>query len=115
MEAAEKKVAGYLGLGHTSLLRQLLLTWPVIEAFLAFDQVAEGVRRARAFALVREQEDEIYQANRFEKWPLGGKTDGIDHVNYHIASILLHMKANINAYIAEDETVNVGKSEVALS
>lgn len=117
MEAAEKKVAAYLGLGHTSLLRQLLLTWPVIKAFLDFDQVAEGERRARAFVLVRKQEAEIYQASRFEKWPLGdqvNKTNEIDHVHFHIASILLHMEADINAYIAEDETVSVARSEAAL-
>lgn len=116
-EANEKKVAAYLGLRHTSLLRQLLLTWPVIKAFLDFDQVAEGGRNARAFTLIVEQEAEIYQASRFEKWPLGDqvKMTGNDRpVHFHIASILLHMEADIKAYIAEEETVKVEKNEAAL-
>ncbi|KAH0004317.1 hypothetical protein KCU78_g13452, partial [Aureobasidium melanogenum] len=89
----ENKTAGYLGLQHTSNLRQLAVTYPVLQAFMSFAQVGANTRSHTTLVLLADNDKQYDVDDAETRWPT---TPGHPNLNHNkaarIATILIKLR-----------------------
>jgi hypothetical protein len=107
----ENKTAAYLGFEHTSALRRLAVSYPVLDAFIAFDPISSNARVHSSLALLADDEKEFTDVQEPEKkWPIETNDKGSLYSSYkkaaRIASILVKSKQSLSSMPTLSTDVN---------
>jgi hypothetical protein len=70
IDSNEQKLGAYVGFNNVSHFRLLILSWPVLKAYLAFEPISKGMNRKTAFRLLHDDEEQFIAVNAEEKWPI---------------------------------------------
>jgi hypothetical protein len=143
VEHDEQKLAGYLGYSHTSQLRMLALSWPVVKAFLQFDehQLQSDGAKEGVFNMLHHPNPaarhlfHIYNALPNRDWPIYKVDPVVEEANrnkipsvneFHrraanrlnrysrIAHILLHMEVDFIKYSRSSFEENQTESAIQM-
>ncbi|KAG9848132.1 hypothetical protein KCU98_g5611, partial [Aureobasidium melanogenum] len=94
----ENKTAGYLGLQHTSNLRQLAVTYPVLQAFVSFAQVGANTRSHTTLVLLADNEKQYDVDDAETRWPTTPGHSNLSHNKAaRIATILIKLRQALEA------------------
>ncbi|KAH0346279.1 hypothetical protein KCU83_g7430, partial [Aureobasidium melanogenum] len=94
----ENKTAGYLGLQHTSNLRQLAVTYPVLQAFVSFAQVGANTRSHTTLVLLADNGKQYDVDDAETKWPTPPGHSNLNHNKAaRIATILIKLRQGLEA------------------
>ncbi|OBT86897.1 hypothetical protein VE02_03857 [Pseudogymnoascus sp. 03VT05] len=99
IETSEQRLCGYIGYKETLQLRLLLVSWPVIKAFLSFNLIAERVGRNRVFHLLYDAEHMFTNVDFETKWEIAKDDSPKEKSNKkdcQVASILIQLESDIH-------------------
>ncbi|KAH0374008.1 hypothetical protein KCU65_g144, partial [Aureobasidium melanogenum] len=94
----ENQTAGYLGLQHTSNLRQLAVTYPVLQAFMSFVRVGANARSHTTLVLLADNEKQYDVDDAETRWPTTPEHPNLSHNKAaRIATILIKLRQALEA------------------
>lgn len=109
IDSNEQKLGAYVGFNNVSHFRLLILSWPVLKAYLAFEPISKGMNRKTAFRLLHDDEEQFIAVNAEEKWPIvdtDSKAIQTNKLHRHITCILLQMEADLRTLRTQNLVYN---------
>ncbi|KAH0288529.1 hypothetical protein M436DRAFT_60590 [Aureobasidium namibiae CBS 147.97] len=90
----ENKTAAYLGFSHTSDLRRIAVSFPVLRAYIKFEPISSNARSHDSLALLADGVDQYTNVEEPEqKWPLvAGDRSERHNKACRIAAVLVDLK-----------------------